>query len=170
MKTFHDSGASGRRQKYNGMYLEKMLQVIDPSGKSVGLETPVNFREAVWHCFPLFEAGGKLAERANSILRGTKFEKCHFMPMNFTQILKKYGPLIEADVASKLRDYIMTHLDFMAADRIHISMYNDNFANMAIYTLLVAGEMFGLPEYFDKGKEKLFGVRDLFMRCGALME
>ncbi|MFO7612899.1 MAG: hypothetical protein R6W99_10575, partial [Clostridia bacterium] len=35
---------------------------------------------------------------------------------------------------------------------------------------LVAGEMFGLPEYFAKGKEKLLGVRDLFMRCGALME
>jgi len=90
--------------------------------------------------------------------------------MNFTQLFKKYPHLIEPDVAKKLKEYILGILPYGADERIHIAMYNDNFAGMAIYTLLVAGEMFGLPKYFDIGLEKLKGVSDYFHRCGAIME
>ncbi|MDX1359332.1 MAG: hypothetical protein R3232_10920, partial [Clostridia bacterium] len=170
MKTFVNSGIKSRRKQYNRKYLEHMLEVITPDGKSPGLAAPIGCREIAWHCFPLLEAGGPYAKRANSILRNMQFKSCHFMPMNFTQMLKRYSGLIEPDVEEKLKAYIIEHLPLAAADRIHISMYNDNFAGMAIYTLLVAGELFSMPEYFGKGLEKLCEVRNLFMRCGTLME
>lgn len=170
MCTYHNEGMDLRRKLYNEKYVSHMLDVITPDGKSKGLEVPVNFREILWHCFPLFEKGGEYAVRANSIIRNTEFKRCHFMPMNFTQLLKRYPELIEPDVAKKLKNYIIDRLPHCASDYIHISMYNDNFAGMAIYTLLAAGEMFGLPEYFNIGLEKLKGVRDFFHRCGAIME
>ena len=170
MRFYNDAGNMDRRELYNSKYIDLMLEVITPEGKSVGLENPIGFREVLWHCFPLFEAGGEYAKRANSIIRNTEFKKCHFMPMNFTQLLKRYPHLIEPDVAEKLKNYILDILPLATDDRIHMAMYNDNFAGMAIYTLLVAGEMFGLPEYFNIGIEKLKGVRDYFHRCGAIME
>ncbi|MCD6322437.1 MAG: hypothetical protein J7L77_05365 [Clostridiales bacterium] len=170
MKTYIDTGMDSRRKLYNDKYIDFMLEVITPEGKSVGLENPIGFREVLWHCFPLFEKGGEYAKRANSIIRNTEFKMCHFMPMNFTQLLKRYSHLLEPDVTEKLKSYILGILPHGADDRIHIAMYNDNFAGMAIYTLLVAGEMFGLSEYFDIGLEKLKGVRDYFYRCGAIME
>lgn len=170
MSIYYSDGINHRRKLYNEKYLKHMDNIITADGKSIGLETPVNFREIVWHCFPLFEAGGDYAKKANSIIRNTEFKKCHFMPMNFTQLLKKYPDLIEKDVAEKLQNYILASLPFGKSEKIHIAMYNDNFAGMAIYTLLVAGEMFGLPEYFNIGLEKLKGVQDYFYRCGAIME
>ncbi len=170
MNTYSGNGAQERRALYNKMYIDKMLEVITPEGGTVGLERDIGFRETAWHCFPLFEAGGEYAKRANSIIRNTKFDKCHFIPMNFTQLLRRYGGLLDDDVREKMTEYVKGSLERMASDRIHISMYNDNFANMAIFTLLVAGEMFDMPEYFEKGMEKLEGVADLFRRNGALME
>lgn len=170
MRKYIDTGMEKRRRTYNEKYIDFMYEIVTPDGKSHGLENPINFRELLWHCFPLFEAGGEYAKRANSIIRNTKFELCHFMPMNFTQLLKRYPDLIEPDVYEKLKDYILKLLPKGADERIHIAMYNDNFAGMAIYTLLVAGEIFGLPEYFKVGLEKLKGVRDYFYRCGAIME
>ncbi len=170
MKRYYESNSHERRDLYNEKYIDFMLNVITPEGKSVGLENPIGFREVLWHCFPLFEKGGEYAKRANSIIRNTEFKMCHFMPMNFTQLLKKYPHLIEPDVEKKLKDYILKILPHGTDERIHIAMYNDNFAGMAIYTLLVAGEMFGLQEYFDIGMEKLKEVRDYFHRCGAIME
>ncbi len=170
MINYHGSGTDMRKQQYNEKYIGFMIDVITADGKTVGLNHQIGFRSVLWHCFPLFEAGGAYAEMANSIIRNTEFKKCHFVPMNFTQLLKKYGDLIDADVKEMMKTYILKHISFAAEDRIHIAMYNDNFAAMAIYTLLVAGEMFELPEYVETGLEKLYGVRDLFMRCGAIME
>ena len=170
MMKYYDSDSKVRRELYNRKYIEFMLDVITPDGKSEGLETPIGFRSIAWHCFPLFEAGGEYAKRANSIIRNTEFKKCHFMPMNFTQLLKRYPDLIEPDVYEKLKGYILKMLPYGTDDRIHMAMYNDNFAGMAIYTLLVAGEMFNMPEYFDIGLNKLKDVRDYFHRCGAIME
>jgi hypothetical protein len=147
-----------------------MFDVIASDGSTAGLEGDIGFREGAWHCITLFEMGGKYAERANSIIRSTEYGKCHFIPMNFTQMLRRFDHLLDDDVREKMTAYVKASLDRMAADRIHISMYNDNFANMAIYTLLVAGEIFDMPEYFQKGMEKLEGVADLFRRNGALME
>ncbi len=170
MNMFIDTGMELRKDQFNEKYINHMLEVITPEGRSIGLTNPVGFREVLWHCFPLFESGGAYAKRANSIIRHTEFKKCHFMPMNFTQLLVKYRDLIEEDVEEKLKSYILKHLPFAASDRIHITMYNDNFAGMAIYTLLVAGEMFGLEKYFNIGLKKLKEVREYFYRCGAIME
>ena len=101
-----------RRNIYNKRYLEHMLEVIKADGSSPELENPVGFREVLWHCFPLFEAGGEYAKRANSIIRQTEFKRCHFMPMNFTQLLVRYGELIEEDVKAKLKAYIIDILPF----------------------------------------------------------
>jgi len=49
-------------------------------------------------------------------------------------------------------------------------MYNDNFGNMATYTLIVAGGLLNLPDYVEIGKQKLEQACDLFRRCGAIME
>lgn len=170
MTKYFDNGYMGRRALFNRMYADRMFDVIASDGSTVGLDRDIGFREGAWHCITLFEMGGEYAERANSIIRGTEYGKCHFIPMNFTQILRRFDHLLDDDVRGKMTAYVKGSLDRMAADRIHISMYNDNFANMAIYTLLVAGEMFDMPEYFQKGMEKLEGVADLFRRNGALME
>ncbi|MBN1624022.1 MAG: hypothetical protein JXN10_07910 [Clostridia bacterium] len=159
-----------RRQLYNEKYLTHMLDVIKDDGSSPDLAVPVGAREVIWHCFPLFEMGGKFAEKANSIIRNMEFRKCHFMPMNLTQLIMRYGDSIDDDVMEKMKQYILNMLPSGTDERLHISMYNDNFAGMAIYTLIVAGELFGLPEYVEAGMEKLQGVADLFMRCGAIME
>ena len=70
-----------RRRIYNMGYLDHMLDVIKTDGSSPGLENPIGFREVLWHCFPLFDAGGEYASKANSLIRNTEFKKCHFMPM-----------------------------------------------------------------------------------------
>jgi len=168
MKKKHS--AEMRRALFNERYLEHMLEVILEDSTSPALENPVGSREIVWHCFPLFEAGGEYASRANSILRHMELRICHFMPMNFTQLLTRYGHLMDDDVKNKLEEYIRKMIPLGKDERLHISMYNDNFAGMAIYTLLVAGELFNLPEYIEIGLEKLRGVGELFMRCGAIME
>ena len=159
-----------RRKLYNDKYIEHMLDVINEDGSSNGLATPVGAREVVWHCFPMLESGGKYAIKANSILRNMEFKKCHFMPMNLTQLLIRHGNILDDDVKEKMKEYILKMLPYGTDERLHISMYNDNFAGMAIYTLIVAGELFNLPEFVKIGKEKLQGVAELFMRCGAIME
>jgi len=79
MKKYYDSDPQKRRKLYNDKYIDFMNDVITSEGKSVGLENPVNFRELLWHCFPLFEKGGEYAKKANSIIRNTEFKKCHFI-------------------------------------------------------------------------------------------
>ena len=151
-----------RRERFNRLYVEKMLGAVSEKGEGLWP------REAVWHCMPLFETGHQ--DRANSILRHVELLKCHFMPVQFTEILHRYGELVEPETRDRMVGYIRKALEFQAGEKIHISMYNDNFANMAIYNLLAAGELLGLPHYVAIGKEKLEAVCDLFRRCGVLME
>ena len=152
-----------RRALYNRLYVDHMLDAVD---ERAGGE--LNPRETVWHCMPLYETGHE--GLANSILRHVRLDRCHFMPMQFTQILTRYPHLVEDETRERMLAYTREALVAQARDTVHISMYNDNFANMAIYSLLVAGEMHGLPEYVEAGKAKLEEVCDLFRRCGVLME
>ncbi len=152
-----------RRALYNRRYVARMLDVVDE--RAAG---PLASRELVWHCMPLFETGHE--DLANSVLRHIALPKCHFMPVQFTQILLRYRHLVTSETRDRMVGYITDALKDQAAPRIHISMYNDNFANMAIYNLLAAGEMLDLPGYVRVGKQKLQAVCDLFRRCGVLME
>ncbi|MFO7637403.1 MAG: hypothetical protein R6W96_08850 [Clostridia bacterium] len=163
MKRHSIENQNKRRALYNQLYVQKMLHVVDEKANG-----KLNPREAVWHCMPLFETGHE--KLANSILRHVQLQKCHFMPVQFTEILMRYKDLVEPKTRERMEGYIRDALEFQAGDRIHISMYNDNFANMAIYNLLVAGEMLGLRKYVEIGKQKLSEVCDLFTRCGVLME
>ncbi|MBN2852424.1 MAG: hypothetical protein JXQ23_06775 [Clostridia bacterium] len=157
-----------RRKVFNDNYIMKMMDVISDDAVFRGESPETGAREMTWHCIALLREG--YYEKANSILRNLRTVKCHFLPMNFTQILYKYGNVLDDDVKNKLTEYIMAHTAFAKADRIHISMYNDNFANMAIYTCLVAGEMFHDQDLFNAGYKKLLEVEELFTRCGVLME
>ena len=157
-----------RRKLFNINYISKMMAVFTEDAKYIGNEGKPGYREIVWHCMVLLREG--YIKKANSILRNVKADKCHFLPMNFTQILYKYGKVLDRDVIEKLKEYIISSLQFMKSERIHISMYNDNFANMAIYTCIIAGEMFGDAELFNIGYNKLLEVKDQFSRCGVLME
>ncbi|MCK5812160.1 MAG: hypothetical protein KAG94_04635 [Clostridiales bacterium] len=159
-----------RKELYNQYYLKRMYDKITDLATYIGEESGSGpgIREMTWHCFALFNM--QKSKRANNILRNMILAKCHFLPMNFTQLLYKYGSQIDNDVKEKLIKYIKENRSSMMSSRIRISMYNDNFANMAIYTCLIAGEMFNDKEWFLIGLEKLKGVVDLFTRCGVLME
>ncbi len=152
-----------RRALYNRLYVDHMVGAVDERARGA-----LNPREIVWHCMPLFETGHE--DLANAILRHVRLERCHFMPMQFTEILMRYPDLVDDAARERMAEYTRDALVAQARDTVHISMYNDNFANMAIYSLLVAGEMHGLPEYVETGKAKLEEVCDLFRRCGVLME
>lgn len=163
MKRHSKENQDQRRARYNRLYVNKMLHAVDRTGTGC-----MGSREATWHCMPLFETGHQ--DLANDILLHLPLKVCHFMPVQFTEILNRYGSLVADKTRDRMIEYIKSSLPFQARDRIHISMYNDNFANMAIYNLLAAGEMLDLPQYVDIGKRKLEEVCDLFRRCGVLME
>ncbi len=113
-----------RKKLFNQYYLSRMYDKITDNAIYVGMEQGPGIREMTWHCFVLFNMNK--FKRANNILRNIKLSKCHFLPMNFTQLLYKYGNHIESDVKEKLINYIKEHRDFIMSDDIHISTYNDS--------------------------------------------
>lgn len=125
-------------------------------------------RSAVWLSIACLESGRY--EQANKILREVELIKCHFMPMQMLEILKNHREHIDPDNQERMTAYIRGSLEDAASEEIHIGMYNDNFSNMAVYVLIIAGEMFDLPHYLELGKQKLREVVELFSRSGAIME
>ena len=170
MDKYNLEGQNLRRKIFNDEYIKKMKNVITDKAEYIGNDGNLRFREITWHTMGLLRSGNSNAKLANSILRNVETSKCSFTPMLFTQILKKYNSLLENDVKDKLKKYIIAHFKYISSDKIHISMYNDNFANMAIYTCLIAGEMFDDKALFEIGYKKLLEVSDYFTRCGVLME
>lgn len=159
-----------RRQAMYALYLKYMGHAVDESGGWHGQGAEPPFREKMWHCLPLLDAGGDQAELANRIIASLTEVKCHFSPMTAMQILLKYEERLHGEVMEKLERYVRDSLGWMAEDRIHFTMYNDNFAAMAMFTLLTAGERFGDQAAWDAGRRKLEGLKQVFTRCGTLME
>lgn len=159
-----------RRKQLFGLYLKQMGDIIDDEGAWHGKEAEMGMREKIWHCMALLEGNASQMARANLILERLTLEKCHFAPMNCMQLLLKYEGSLAKTVVKKLEDYVRSSLERQADERIHFTMYNDNFASMATFTLLTAGERFGDKRAFEAGREKLWGLRERYMRCGALME
>ena len=151
-------------------YRERMGSSVDERGGWQGKEREPGFREKVWHCFALLAGAQGDIVLANSILRHVPLERCHFTPMSALQLLLKHGSRISTDVATRLRDYVGSALPIAMDPRVHFTMYNDNFASLACFTLIVGGEMLGNREAFLSGKAKLEGLRDLFTRRGTVME
>lgn len=159
-----------RRKLLIDLYLRQMGDVIDDDLAWHGNEAEMGMREKIWHCLALLEGSEAQAGRANLILERLKLEPCHFAPMNCMQLLLKHGDALSPAVAAKLEEYVRASLERLSSPSIHFTMYNDNFASMAAFTLLTAGERFGDGRAFEAGREKLMGLRDRYMRCGALME
>ncbi len=157
-----------RKQQYNKLYLPIVLKEIQLGINRDPKEGGIGSRSWVWSCLTLFEEG--YAKEANQVIMALTLEHCHFLPMQFLSIICRYKDLLSPETRAKIDAYIKSELDFAAGKGIHISMFNDNFANMAMYTLLVAGELYGLPEYFKAGLAKLEEVTDVFRRCGQIME
>lgn len=149
-----------RRDRYNAAYL-KVLE-------SLPADLDIDARSQVWNSIAYFGCGHD--REANEILRTIKLYHCHFMPMQMLEIFMTYGGRVEEDVRKKMTDYILEELPKAASDEIHMGMYNDNFSNMAVYMLIIGGEMFDLPEYVETGKRKLDEVCEFFSRSGGIME
>jgi hypothetical protein len=159
-----------RRKQLFGLYLKQMGDIIGDDGAWHGSEAEMGMRERLWHCMALLEGNPVQIKRANLILERLSMEPCHFAPMNSMQLLLQYGDRLSRSVIDKLEGYVKSSLERQADERIHFTMYNDNFASMATFTLLSAGERFGNKRSFEAGREKLRGMAERYMRCGALME
>jgi len=170
MKEWHELRQNERRKQFNEQYVRQMFDKIDADANWLGDGPQGNFREKMWHCLPLLDAGGAYAERANRIIESIATSVCHFTPMTSLQILFKYEDRLSRKSITKLENYIKEGLSAAARDRIHFSMYNDNFAAMAAFTLLTAGERFGDDSAFRAGLDKLHQLREVFTRRGTIME
>lgn len=170
LQTWTATEQTKRRLELYALYLEQMRGITDKSGESVSGRPRLNLREAFWHTLPLFEEGGDSAEMANGILLSLKLTKCHFSPMTAMQILLKYEKLLKQETVNKLENYVRESFSWATSDAIHFTMYNDNFAAMAVFTLLTAGERFSERSIFDAGARKLKQLKTVLTRCGTLME
>jgi hypothetical protein len=159
-----------RRKNIYQLYLEHMGDVVDETGGWHGTGKEPTFREKMWHCLPLLDTGGEMAERANMIIGNLTPNKCHFSPMTAMQMLLKYEDRLQEKIRMKLEHYVKESLGWMADERIHFTMYNDNFAAMAMFTLLTAGERFNDHSAFEAGVSKLKQLMQVFTRCGTIME
>jgi len=170
MTTFPERAQRERRRQFYDLYLSRMLDAVDERAEWRGQGPTANFREKLWHCLPLLYAGGAAADRANAIIASLETRYCHFSPMTSMQILLKHADRLTDEAAAKLQSYVLGSLDGAAEARIRFPMYNDNFAALATFTLLTAGETFDRPDAFDAGAEKLMQLIDVFKRRGSLME
>lgn len=159
-----------RRRQVYGLYLQHMRSAVGEDCSWHGFGREQGFREKMWHCFALLSGGSDDVCLANRILEALPLDRCHFSPMSSMQLLLKHERLLTERVISKLETYVKASLPRLAQDRIHYTMYNDNFAGMAAFTLLTAGERFGDTDAFEAGLEKLRGLQEVFTRNGTIME
>jgi hypothetical protein len=143
-----------RRELFYNKYLESMREAISASGEWCGEGPRANFRETLWHCLPLMHSEHG-AERANRIIEAIPTAYCHFSPMTSMQLLLKHRERLSSAAVHKLEAYVKGSLTKSAEDNIHFTMYNDNFAAMAAFSLLAAGEYFGDAVAFEAGAVKL---------------
>lgn len=170
MKPWSLAAQRKRQAELYAWYRSHMRSCVDASGAWHGTDREMGFREKVWHTFGLLAGGEADVELANSILRTVQPKPCHFTPMSCLQLLLKHGPRLAPDVTERLKAYVAASLPHAADPRVHFTMYNDNFASLACFTLIVGGEMLGDQAAFKAGMAKLEGMRDLFRRRGTVME
>ncbi len=159
-----------RAKAFNKRYVPIILKLLPkgiPTAYSFETDQP-EVRSWGWNAEVLFAEG--YYKEANHIIRNSPYHHCEFMPMQLTQMLVKYGDKFDDDTRIIAENYIKGALEYAANPRVHPTMYNDNFGNMATFTLIVAGELFNLPKYVEIGKDKLDQACDLFRRCGTIME
>ncbi len=130
----------------------------------------MGFREMAWHCLALLQGDDREIAEANAILRGLDVRPCHFTPITFLQILSLHGPGVETDTRRSMLEYVRAALGPMASDRLHVTMYNDNFAALACYALVVGGELLNDGPALEEGRSKLRGFAEHFRRRGTVME
>lgn len=170
MANFNIHQQAERRNRIFSLYRDFLGQCIGDNGKWYGNESEMGVREKIWHCLALLEGNEQQIKKANRILSDIILEKCEFAPMNCMQVLLKHEKKLEKSVITKLENYVRISLKVMAGDNIHYTMFNDNFASMAVFTLLTAGERFNDRPAFRAGAEKLNQLKERYMRCGVLME
>lgn len=170
MSTWDAAAQKARREAWFRTYREALGGAVGPDGSWHGRDREMGFREKAWHCFPLLAGEAVDVERANGILRTLKPARCHFTPMTFLQLLLRHGDRLDADVQAGMREYVRAGLGPSADGRIHFSMYNDNFATMACFTLLIGGRMMDDGEARKAGLGKLEDMADLLRRRGTVME
>jgi hypothetical protein len=171
MNSWHPSRQAARRARFYELYLRRMRAVVGPDGSWHGTDREMGFREKAWHCLALLGGGAAGdAALANGILRTLEPKPCHFTPMTFLQLLERHGGRLDADVRARLEAYVRAALPKAADPRIHVTMYNDNFAALATFTLIVGGARFADAAALAAGREKLGGFVELFRRRGTLME
>lgn len=170
MKTWSIQQQQERRQNFYRIYREETAESFSPSGQWIGPGGEPGFREKAWHCIPLLDGTEKDKTTAAGILSNTEFGPCHFTPMTFLQIVNRHRDDLPAAVTGRMEEYIAASLDRASADRIHFTMYNDNFASMAMVVCLLGGHLAGRQDVLKRGQEMLRELDDLLKRCGTLME
>jgi hypothetical protein len=170
MQSLSPSAQSARASRLLSLYRDAMFDVIDERGGWHGTDREPSFREKVWHSLALLDGEPRHVERANAILASISLAFCHFTPMTCLHILTQHGKLLLPDARSRLEAYVRGVLKRAADPQVHYTMYNDNFASLSCYTLIVGGEMFGDAEALEAGRAKLEGMRELFTRRGTVME
>lgn len=170
VSSYDKASQAARRKQVLDLYLAEMREAVGPNGEWRRSGQEQGVREKLWHCLALLRGGSDDIALANQIIASLPIPRCHFSPMTSMQLLLRHEQDLTAEVVSKLEAYVKESLPFFSRDVLRYTMYNDNFAGMAMFTLLTAGERFGDRQVFELGVEKLKGLQEVFMRNGTIME
>ena len=170
MKSWSIECQSKRRLEILTLYKKFMAPFFDAEGQWNNSDTEIGMREKLWHCIALLEGNDGDITLANKILGLLKLERCHFAPMNCMELLLGHENRLTGENVHKLEEYVKESISRQADKKVHFTMYNDNFAAMATFTLLTAGERFGDIRAFSAGKARLVQLAKRYMRTGAIME
>lgn len=160
-----------RRRVFLTAYRDRMRNVVARDGTWNGSEREMGFREKMWHALALMQGEDADAAVANAVIQTTELRPCAFTPMTALQILSRSGDRVDGNSLRKLDAYLAENIPAVARnERLHVSMYNDNFAVMAAFMLLAGGERLGQSGAVRRGEALLGDIERLFERCGSLME
>lgn len=131
----------------------------------------IPLRERLYFSLTFLRSGQSDAVRkANGIIRNASYGRCTFSPMIAIQILLKYRDLLDKDAEDLLLAYVRSEMEPEAQSDFEYVGVNDNFPSMAVYVLIIGGQLLGMPEMIALGKERLGQFKALFIRRGVASE
>jgi hypothetical protein len=163
-------GQLQRRAALYNKYVEYSLDKFGAEGQWTIEGKQPDLRERLWYALGFLETAQPIAvTAANRIICGTAFKSCHFAPMAAFQIVAKHDDKLEAESRTALVEYV-SRLEHLTDADFDFRGANDNYATMASYCLLMAGQFFNKPEYTELGVQRLHQFRELLTRRGFATE
>jgi len=125
------------------------------------------YRGLLFHCLSYLAGDAQCVERANKIITVNFVDTpCHFAPCVALSMLHTYRQKLAPETISKLMRLLELNVPYMSTEDLKIHGYNDNHVYKAIFTLVVGGELLGVPHLVERGLFRLRQAREFFQRTG----